>query len=207
MDGGSPRILKRGTPAAAGALARPDAVLAAARAQAEELVAAANAEAATVRARAASDADAARRIAIEEGHVEGMGRAASALALAARVRDEALASLEGSVSDAALAVARRLVDRELAADPGLVLALARRALRSASALGDVLLRVAPGDLPILRQAQGTLGELLGRGSLTLAEDPSLGRGEVIVEAAGGRIDARIEARLDAFRRALEAEPA
>lgn len=205
MNGGSTRILKNGTPAAAAALTRPDAVLAAARAQAGEIVAAAGAEAAALRARALEEAGLALEAARVAGKAEGLGQAAAALALAARARDEAIGSLEGTVVDAAVAVARRLVGRELAGSRQETLELARGALRAAAGLGDVVLRVAPADLPALRGAGDALGALAGKGTLSLAEDPTLGTGEVIVEARGGRIDGRIEARLDALRRALDAE--
>jgi flagellar biosynthesis/type III secretory pathway protein FliH len=52
---------------------------------------------------------------------------------------------------------------------------------------------------------GLLARLVERGSLTVVEDATLAAGEVIVESAGGRVDARISAQLDAFRRALLAE--
>ena len=205
MSGGSTRILKNGTPEAAAALTRPDAVLAAARAQGEEIVAAAGAEAASLRARAREEAGLALEAARVAGKAEGLGQAAAALALAARARDEAIGSLEGTVVDAAVAIARRLVGRELAGSRQETLELARGALRAAAGLGDVVLRVAPSDLAALRGAGDALGALAGKGTLSLAEDPTLGPGEVIVEARGGRVDGRIEARLDALRRALDAE--
>jgi flagellar biosynthesis/type III secretory pathway protein FliH len=65
--------------------------------------------------------------------------------------------------------------------------------------------VASGDLARVRAASDALAQLVERGSLAVAEDPTLQAGEVIVESAGGRVDARIGAQLDAFRRALQGE--
>jgi flagellar biosynthesis/type III secretory pathway protein FliH len=65
--------------------------------------------------------------------------------------------------------------------------------------------VAPDDLATVREAEGPLQRLVEQGSLSISEDPALQRGEVIVETCGGRVDARIGAQLEAFRRALRAE--
>lgn len=182
-----------------------DELVAAARQRASEIVAAAEAEAVRVRSAASDEVGRARLAGSQEGHAEGMARAAAALALAAEVRDARLAELDGVVVEVALGIASRLVDRELSTSAEAVLGVARRALRAAAGCGDIVLRVAPTDLASVREASGALAQLVERGSLAVADDPTLQAGEVIVESTGGRVDARIGAQLDAFRRALEAE--
>jgi flagellar biosynthesis/type III secretory pathway protein FliH len=204
-SGPTPRILRHGSPEAAAALGRADALLDEAQARAREVVAAAEEEAARLRAAAAGEAVTARRAAADAGHAEGMGRAAAALALAAEVREAKLAELDSAVVEVALEIARRLVGRELSTSPDAVVEVAGRALRAAAGCGDIVLRASPEDLETLRAAEGRLGTLIERGTLTTAPDPRLGRGEVVVEAPGGRVDARIEAQLEAFRRALQVE--
>lgn len=202
MAGPSSRILKKGSPAASAALTGAEEVLAAAQARARDVVAAAEAEAARLRAAASEEAGGLRAVAAAEGHAEGRARAAATIARAAAVREEQLARLDGAVVEAAIEVARRILGRELSTVPAVAADVARRALRAAAGCGDVVLRVAPADLSAVRDAEDALRTLVERGALALMEDASLGRGEVVVEAAGGRVDARIEAQLEAFRRAL-----
>ncbi|HSM92057.1 MAG TPA: FliH/SctL family protein [Anaeromyxobacteraceae bacterium] len=196
MSGARPRVIKQGTPAAAS-----EDPLAAVEARARAMLADAERDAARILASAAE----VRLAAVAAGHAEGMATAAAALARVAEVREERLAALDGIVAEVALDVARRVIGEALAANAEAVRAMARRALRAAASGGDVVLRVASADLTTVREAHGDLAALVERGSLTVLEDPSLARGEVVVESAGGRVDARIDAQLDAFRRALQAE--
>jgi flagellar biosynthesis/type III secretory pathway protein FliH len=127
------------------------------------------------------------------------------IALATEIREAKLAELDAAVVEVAVEIARRILGRELTASPGTVVDVARRALRVASGCGDIVLRAAPEDAAALREAEGVLRRLVERGSLSVVEDAGLGRGEVVVESSGGRVDARIDAQLDSFRRALQAE--
>jgi flagellar assembly protein FliH len=202
MAGASSRVLKKGSLSSA---PTAEALIAAARERAGEIRAAAEAEGERLRREASEQLRLARLAAVEAGHAEGMARAAVALVRVAELRDAKVAELDTAVVELALDIARRLVGRELGASPGDVIGVARRALRAAAGLGDVVLRAAPPDLPAVREESGVLARLVERGSLTVVEDATLAAGEVIVESAGGRVDARISAQLDAFRRALLAE--
>jgi flagellar biosynthesis/type III secretory pathway protein FliH len=182
-----------------------DELLAQAHERAREIIMAAEAAAAAVRGGAAEELRRARLAASADGHAEGMARAAAALALAADVREAKLAELDGALIEVALEIARQLVGRELAAAPEAIVDVAKRALRVAAGTGDIVLKVAPADLATIRDAGGSLRALVEQGSLALSEDAGLLAGEVVVESAGGRVDARIAAQLDAFRRALQAE--
>lgn len=206
MRGVNGRVLKKGSEATG-------AVTAAGRAgdvqdaveRAGRIIAEAEAHAAAVRARAEVEAGLARIAASAEGHADGLARAAASMAMAAQVREAKLAELDAAVVEVALEVARRVVGRELVTSPQAVLDVARRALRAAAGAGDILLRVAPDDLGAVREGEGPLRALVEHGALSISEDPTLQRGEVIVETSGGRVDARIGAQLEAFRRALGAE--
>src|SRR5512133_3449232 len=202
MAGASSRVLKKGSPPAA---PTADELLAGARERAGELLAAAAAEADRIRLEAGEQLRLARHAAVEAGYAEGMARAAAAMARVAALSDAKAAELDAVVVELALDVARRLVGRELSTTPDAVIGVAERALRVAAGRGDVVLRVAPADLPSVREASGALARSIERGSLTVVEDSTLAVGEVVVESVGGRVDARVAAQLDAFRRALQAE--
>lgn len=111
------------------------------------------------------------------------------------------ARLADRVGDVAFAVAEALVGRELATatDPGRD-AIAR-ALALAPARVAVTVRLHPDDLG---HGGGLGGDEAGR-NLSLVGDPTLSRGDSVVELDTGEIDASIGAALERVRRALEGE--
>lgn len=171
--------------------------------RAREAVRAAEAEALRLREEAEADRARLSREAAEAGLAEGRARAAGALAGAAAARDALLAGAVREVASLAVEVARRIVARELALGPELVLAIAERAVGEVRARREVTVRVAPADLARLRAGEPRLAAVLERGLLAVREDGSLAAGDVVVETEAGRVDARIDAQLGAFARAIE----
>ena len=167
-----------------------------------EMVAAAEEEARNI----VADAEAARARAIadaaEDGRREGQARAAATLAAAARERDRLLRGAEREVVELAVAVARKVLGRELGRGGEAVVDLAAAAVAEARSRRDVMLRVSPADAAAVRAAGGTFAAL-SRAPVRIVEDPSIAQGGVIVETEAGRIDARIEAQLEAVARAIE----
>jgi flagellar biosynthesis/type III secretory pathway protein FliH len=197
------KILKGGPPSGG---ARIEAQAFDARARAEALVAAAEEEARRIREAAEADRLRLRAEAEEEGRREGLARAAAALATAAAARDRRLALAEREVAAVAVDVARTIIGRELAQDPGAVAELAARALLAARDRREVVLRVNPADAEAIREAAGRLAAVLSRApGLAVREDPGLARGDAIVETEAGRVDARVETQLAALARALDGE--
>ena len=172
---------------------RARAIVAEAEARARELLEAAQAERERIRADAA-----------EQGRAEGLARAGATLVAAAAARDRRLAGAEREVVALALDVARKVLGRELAQDPGAVADLAAQALAVARDRREVTLRVNPEDADAIRAAAGRLGALLARApGLDVREDPAVERGGAVVETEAGRVDARVEAQLAALARAIE----
>jgi len=90
--------------------------------------------------------------------------------------------------------------------PEVVCRIAAEALESARDRCEIELRVNPADAETLRAQEPRLLEVLARArAVAIREDPAVGRGGVIVETEAGTVDARIETRLDALRRALLGE--
>jgi flagellar biosynthesis/type III secretory pathway protein FliH len=192
-----PRILK----AAAQLTGRIPAAVHDADRRVREMISAAEEEARRVRADAEAARDAIRAQAVDEGRREGLAAAAAALACAGAERDRLLASAEREVVSLALAVARKLLGRELAV-PDAVVDLAAQALAEARERRAVLLRVSTADAPAVRAAEGPLAAILVRARLELREDPALARGAVVVDTEAGSIDGGVEAQLEALARAL-----
>jgi flagellar biosynthesis/type III secretory pathway protein FliH len=167
-------------------------LLAAAEEEARATVAAAHASRERIVAEAA-----------EAGRQEGLARAAGMLAATSRERDRRLAAAEREVVTLALAVARKVLDRELAGRAEAVADLAARALEEARGRRDVLLRVNPADAVAVRAAEGRLSAILLHAPLAIREDPSVAPGAAVVETEAGRVDASIDTQLALLARALD----
>lgn len=104
----------------------------------------------------------------------------------------AVAEVEGTVVDLALALAQAVLDRELAtaADPG------RDALVRALALAPqgtpATARLHPADHALL----GEVDELAADRALTVVPDPAVERGGCVIDTAGRRIDAQVGPALE-----------
>ncbi len=143
-----PRILKGAAPVAA---RRIEAAVFDADRRVREMVAAAEERARAVVAAAWVERDSVVAEAREAGRREGEARAAATLVRAAAERDQMLREAGGEVARLAIAVARKVLGRELA-EAGGALALAEAALVEARSCREVVLRVNPADAPAVRAA-------------------------------------------------------
>lgn len=122
------------------------------------------------------------------------------------LRLESAALTEAARADAlevGFQVARKILEQAVTADVSALLALVKSALRRIGEARSLRVRVNPVDLPGLQVAihEGGHHELtLAR--LELVEDPSLSRGDVMVEGEMGAVDGRLETRLEEVRAAL-----
>lgn len=170
-----------------------------------EMLAAAEEEGRAIRAGAEAERGRALAEAEERGLREGMARAGALLAAAAEERDRALAAAEPDVGALAIEIARKVLGRELSeAGSRAVFDLAALAVAEARGRRFVTLRVSPADVEAIRSSGARLAALLDNGALSIREDASLARGDVVVETEAGRIDARVETQLALLATALEA---
>jgi flagellar biosynthesis/type III secretory pathway protein FliH len=172
--------------------------------RARAILSAAEAEAERIRQAAAADGGCIRAKAAEAGREEGLCAASAALVRAAMERDRILASAERDLLRLALAVAGKILRRELARDEEAVVEMASRALAEVRQHREVALRVHPADAEALRRSERRLLGVLSRArAIDIREDPGVGRGGILVETEAGVIDARLESQLEAIRCALE----
>jgi flagellar assembly protein FliH len=104
---------------------------------------------------------------------------------------------EQDVVSLALAVARRILHRELTMAPEALLGLVKAALDKLEAREVHQVRLAPEDAGMVRQFLEQLG-LPQR--VEVAADPSLGRGGVIIESSRGLLDASVDTQLSEIER-------
>jgi len=177
--------------------------------EADRLLEQARRESAEILARARREAEQMKESARAQGWQEGyrdgqieaeasIGESVKALAeLATRARldgDALLVQAESQVAGLALAIARRVVERELAVDPATILPMVRAALREMAEATAVRVRVHPDSLAVLAGRLEHDVELVG--------DPELQPGDCVVETHNSLVDGRVEAKLAQVAEAL-----
>ncbi|QNK02578.1 flagellar assembly protein FliH [Dyella telluris] len=137
------------------------------------------------------------------GHEQGMAEARAVLQERMQRLDELLESaarplrsmddmVELELTRLAMTVARQVVAHELRVTPDLVVEAVRQAaLALPSASGNLRVRLHPDDLALLRTLD------MVESHWQLMPDPSLQRGDCLLESERSRLDARIETRLAA----------
>ncbi len=128
--------------------------------------------------------------------LERLGRSLTTLgALGSRIRAEA----ESDLLKLAVAIARRVLHRELTLDPESIEGLIHVALEKLQARELSRVRVHPDQEAALRKC---LERFPNANRLELVADPSLHSGDVVFETAQGILDASIESQLQEIERGL-----
>jgi flagellar assembly protein FliH len=115
------------------------------------------------------------------------------------VRTDMIRQTERQMVQLALAIARRIVQREVTLDPDLLLAMARVALERLGDSAQVTVRLHPDDYAAARADR--VSELTGS-NVTIVADARLSRGACRVESDMGLLDIGIDAQLQEVGRAL-----
>ena len=124
------------------------------------------------------------------------------------LRQDTYQRIEDDVVDLALAIARKVICREIEMDKEVVVCVAREALAKVEAPGKIKIKLNPSDLQFIDETKYQLSELIGNiENVTLEAEGGIQSGGCVVETDLGEIDARIENQLQAveesFRSALQ----
>lgn len=150
-----------------------------------------------------------------EGHQAGMDQARQAIeeatATAGRIKAEAdveadarLLASERQMVDIGLAVARKILNYEIAENYALILPVITAALDKVRDQDQITVRVSPQNLDLVNEAMPELQSRLSQeSSLTVTGDNGLKNGDCVVETAFGVIDARLDTQLDAIKTSLK----
>ena len=117
----------------------------------------------------------------------------------ATVRKRYLLESEEDAVRLAIAVARKVLHRELSVDPEALLGIVKAAFERVDARDVHRIRVHPEDLPALQRHLAAVGM---PPRVELAPDTSLERGSVIVETIRGSLDASVSSQLKEIERGL-----
>ena len=125
-----------------------------------------------------------------------MDRLSRSLADLASVRSRVRKTAESDLLKLAIAIARRVLHRELTLDPSSIEGLIRVALEKLESRELCRVRVHPDQEPVIR----TLLARFSAAPVELIPDPTLQCGDVLFETAHGTLDGSIEAQLQEIER-------
>jgi flagellar assembly protein FliH len=156
------------------------------------------------------ESDARINAAYQQGHSEGVAAAGQRLepALAALrnmvislagAQKQFRAEAEAGTVKLAIAVARRVLHRELATDPEAILGLVIAAFQKLNARETHRLRVSPADLSILELNRERLNF---PGNIEIVAESSLTSGSAIFETSRGVVDASVDTQFSEIERGL-----
>lgn len=118
------------------------------------------------------------------------------------LRASMIRQTEGQIVELALAIARRVVQREVALDRNLLIAIVRVALDRLGESAQVTVRLHPEEYEATGAAR--VAEFAGT-DVTFVPDARVGRGGCRVESDMGMLDAGVEAQIQEIARALLGE--
>lgn len=113
-----------------------------------------------------------------------------------RDREQILLHWESAVVKLSLAVAERIVGREIASQPAAPQALIAEALQLTAGASSVVLRLNPADVQDIKTHAADWQQMLAnQRSLKVVADSEISRGGCLLETPAGMIDGRIETQL------------
>jgi flagellar assembly protein FliH len=115
------------------------------------------------------------------------------------VREQVFARSVKDVADAVILIARQVVRRELKASPGSIKDLVISVLEQVRRSDEFVIRLSADEHSKLSELTPLIMNRLGRdASFRVEVDPKLEAGGIVVETDYGRIDASVEAQVEAF---------
>jgi flagellar assembly protein FliH len=194
--------------------------------EAETLIANAKAEAEKCLSEANSQVELIKQQAFEDGKKEGyqdgvtagkadiraemqyeldkMAETANSIVMSAkRETEKMITAAERQIVDIALAVARKLLARELEENPAVVLPIVKTALEKVHDQEQIVVKVSVDDFELVTEAKSDLQMMSGcEQSLTVLADPTISAGSCVIDTAYGSVDARIDMQFEAIQKAL-----
>ena len=121
------------------------------------------------------------------------------LAELASLRKRVRAEAEDDAVKLSIAIARRLLYRELSTDPEAILGLVKAAFGKLNARETHRLRVSPGDVAVIQEHRAKLQIPPG---IEIVSDGALNPGSAVFETSRGELDASIDTQLSEIDRGL-----
>lgn len=138
-------------------------------------------------------------VTLEGIRAEASERASAAAAQAVDLRRRLRQQMEADLVRLAIAVARRIIRRELSVDPDALLGIVKSAVERIAAREVLSIKVCPRDEPCV---QARLADLHLPDRVQIIADSSLSWGSVVIETTRGQHDASVETQIEEIDRGL-----
>ena len=135
---------------------------------------------------------------------QSVKQAEKMLLQAEEARNRIILDADRQIIDLALAVASKVLAREVEENPLIILPIVKEALEKVRDQAQLVIRINPVHYSLLLEAQNDLQRMVGgQQAITILSDPSLGEADCLVETGNGTVDARLETQMTALRQRLE----
>jgi flagellar assembly protein FliH len=126
------------------------------------------------------------------------------LADARQEYQETLIKAEREIVKIALAVARKILAREIDENPTVILPIVKTALEKVRDQESIIIRVNPIDYDIVVQSKRDLQIMIGcEDALSVVSDNTVSPGGCMIDTPYGTVDASLDIQFEAIKRALE----
>jgi len=147
----------------------------------------------------------------KEGFEQGRQEIEEALRVAQKLRDrldstreQVFARSVKDIADAVMLIARQVVRRELSSAPSSIEQLVVSVLEQVRRSDEFVIRLSAAEHKKLSDLTPIVMDRLGRdASFRVEADPNLEPGGIVVETDYGRIDASVEAQIEAFNNVVD----
>lgn len=141
------------------------------------------------------------------GQIEkAMGRLETILRELEDLRRRIFSRAEEEILELAIAVAKKVLQRELMSDRQLVLRTLKEAIKKVTEGDTVKIYLSPDDIELVKEHREKLLEgVRGLSGVVLHADPGITPGGCFIETEFGHIDARLESQLEAIVQGLRGE--
>ena len=135
---------------------------------------------------------------------QSVKQAEKMLLQAEEARNQIVLGADRQIIELALAVASKVLAREIEGNPLIILPIVTEALEKVRDQAQLVVRVNPIHYSLLLEAKNDLQRMIGgQQEITILSDPSLGEADCLVETGNGTVDARLETQMTALRQRLE----
>ncbi len=119
-------------------------------------------------------------------------------------RNRFLRKSQDEISQLVVAVARKVIGKELSLNPQVVTEIVAQAIKEAAISGPCRIRVNPADYSLLSPAWETIPSMQPSDrKWELISDNKVSRGGCLIEANGGILDAQIDSQLEQVQHSFE----
>ncbi len=135
---------------------------------------------------------------------QSVAQAEKLIAAAKFEGQEMILAAERQIIEITLAIASKVLAREIEENPMVILPIVKTALAKVKDQDEFNIRVEPEDYEVLLHAKHDLQMMLGRDQgITITADRTLAKGDCIIETPYGNVDAKIDTQLENVKKALQ----